>query len=78
VQSHGTAFIAIKSAIRQIGPVKTFENFALDLPAEIDLDEYQAVVIWCEAFQQFITAAQLENWPVCFYALKIGPVIFEY
>jgi len=50
VQSHGTAFIAIKSAIRQIGPVKTFENFVLDLPADIDLDEYQAVVIWCEAF----------------------------
>ena len=27
----------------------------------LDLDDYQAVVIWCEAFQQFITVAKLEN-----------------
>ena len=26
-----------------------------------DLGEYDAVVIWCEAFKQFITAARLEN-----------------
>ena len=26
--------------------VKAFENFALDLPPAIDLDEYDAVVIW--------------------------------
>ena len=41
--------------------VKIFENFALDLPPANDLDEYDAVVIWCEAFKQFITAARLEN-----------------
>jgi len=41
--------------------VKAFENFALDLPPVIDLDEYDAVVIGCEAFKQFITAARLEN-----------------
>ena len=34
---------------------------ALDMPPAIDLDEYDAVVIWCEAFKQFITAARLEN-----------------
>jgi len=57
----GAAFMAIKSAARQIGPIETFENFALDLPPGLDLDDYQVVVIWCEAFQQFITAAKLEN-----------------
>ena len=57
----GAAFMAIKSAARQIGPIETFENFALDLPPGLDLDDYQALVIWCEAFQQFITAAKLEN-----------------
>jgi hypothetical protein len=41
--------------------VKAFENFTLDLLPAIDLDEYDAVVIWCKAFKQFITAAQLEN-----------------
>ena len=41
--------------------VKTFENFALDLPPANDLDEYDAVVIWREAFEQFFTVARLEN-----------------
>jgi hypothetical protein len=41
--------------------VETFESFALDLPPAIVLDEYDAVVIWCEKFKQFITAARLEN-----------------
>ena len=57
----GAGFLAIKAESRQIGAVKTFENFALDLTPAIDLDEYDAVVIWCEAFKQFITAARLEN-----------------
>ena len=57
----GAAFLAIKAESRQIGAVKTFENFALDLPPAIDHDEYDAVVIWCEAFKQFITVARLEN-----------------
>ena len=57
----GAGFLAIKAESRQIGAVKTFENFALDLPPAMDLDEYDAVVIWCEAFKQFITAARLEN-----------------
>ncbi|MGB2343913.1 MAG: DM13 domain-containing protein [Candidatus Puniceispirillaceae bacterium] len=57
----GAGFLAIKAESRQIGTVKTFENFALGLPPAIDLDEYDAVVIWCEAFKQFITAARLEN-----------------
>ena len=41
----GAAFLAIKAKSRQIGAVKTFENFALSLPSAIDLDEYDAVVI---------------------------------
>ena len=57
----GAGFLGIKAESQQIGAVKTFENFALDLPPAIDLDEYDAVVIWCEAFKQFITAARLEN-----------------
>ena len=47
----GAGFLAIKAESRQIGSVKTFENFALDLSPAIDLDEYDAVVIWCEAFK---------------------------
>ena len=57
----GVGFLAIKAESRQIGAVKTFENFALDLPPAIDLYAYDAVVIWFEAFEQFITVARLEN-----------------
>jgi hypothetical protein len=47
----GAGFLAIKAESRQIGTVKTFENFALGLPPAIDLGEYDAVVIWFEAFK---------------------------
>ena len=58
----GAGFLAIKAESRQIGAVETLKNFAMDL------DEYDVVVIWCEAFKQFITAALLENQAVCLYA----------
>jgi hypothetical protein len=54
-------FLAIKAESRRIGAVKTFENFALDLPPAIGFDEYDVVVIWREAFEQFFTVARLEN-----------------
>ena len=57
----GAGLLVIKAESRQIGAVKTFENFVLDPPPATDLDEYYAVVIWCEAFKQFINAARLEN-----------------
>ena len=57
----GIGFLAIKAGSRQMGAVKAFENFALDLPPAIDLGEYDAVVIWYEASKQFITVARLEN-----------------
>ena len=57
----GVGFLAIAAEPRQIGAVKAFENFALDLPPAIALGEYDAVVIWCEASKQFITAVRLEN-----------------
>ena len=41
----GAAFLAIKAESWQVGAVKTFENFALDLPPANDLNEYDAVVI---------------------------------
>ena len=47
----GVGFLAIAAEPRQIGAVKAFENFALDLPPAIDLVEYDAVVIWCEPFK---------------------------
>lgn len=51
-------FMALKPKMVQVGPVKTFENFIVTIPEGIDPSAYSTVVIWCEAFGQFITAAQ--------------------
>lgn len=51
------AFEAIKGQAVQVGDVKTFGGFALPVPEGVDLEAFGAVVIWCEAFGEFITAA---------------------
>ena len=44
------------NAVR-VGDVKTFSGFILDVPADIDVAAYDSVLVWCEAFGEFITAA---------------------
>ena len=51
------AFTAVKARSARIGPVKTFDNFILDIPPGVDPAAYRAVVVWCESFGEFITAA---------------------
>ncbi|MEM8562855.1 MAG: DM13 domain-containing protein [Pseudomonadota bacterium] len=50
-------FLAVKNESARVGDVKTFDNFILPVPEDIDLEDYQAVVIWCETFGEFITAS---------------------
>jgi len=52
------AFLAIKAQSRRVGEVKTFNGFIVDVPDGADVNAYTTVVIWCEAFSQFITAAK--------------------
>jgi len=52
------AFVRVKGQSLQVGDIKTFENFIVPLPAGTPLDRYNTVVVWCEAFSQFITAAK--------------------
>ena len=51
------SFLAIKDDAARIGPVKTFDKFVLDIPDGIDPNQYKAVIVWCESFSEFITAA---------------------
>ena len=51
-------FLRLKSTMAQVGDVKTFENFVVAVPDSIDVGRYSAVIVWCEAFSQFITAAK--------------------
>ncbi len=51
-------FEALKEQSLRIGDVKSFEGFNLPVPQGVDLESYTTVVIWCEAFGEFITSAQ--------------------
>ena len=51
-------FNSAKSSMVRVGNVDTFDNFIVPLPADVDPDDYTAVIVWCETFGQFITAAQ--------------------
>jgi hypothetical protein len=53
------SFLAIKSQSVEVGSIKAFTNFTLQLPDGVNVDGFPVVVIWCEAFSQFITAAEL-------------------
>ena len=53
-------FTTLKSQMVEIGPVKTFENFSISIPDGIDPAQYRAAIVWCEAFGQFITAAEYQ------------------
>lgn len=52
------AFLAIKASALNVGDVRTFENFVVLLPDGTELAHYNTVVVWCESFSQFITAAK--------------------
>ena len=55
-------FETAKATMVQLGDVKTFENFHVainkDLSGEINLSSYNSVIVWCESFGEFISAAK--------------------
>ena len=57
---HEDEFLDIKNDAKYIAEVKTFKNFVIDIPSNIDINNYNTVVIWCERFEEFITAAKYQ------------------
>jgi hypothetical protein len=55
---HEDDFLPVKDKARLIGDVKTFGGFFLDVPAGVDVTEYDTALVWCESFEEFITAAR--------------------
>lgn len=51
-------FIRLKPQMVRVGDVKTFENFVVPVPASVDPAQFTTVIVWCESFSQFITAAK--------------------
>jgi hypothetical protein len=49
-------FMVIKDQSAYVGDIKTFDNFILSLPEDIDPSKYKAVIVWCETFGEFISA----------------------
>lgn len=41
----------------QIGDVKTFSGFIVTVPEGVSVEDYDSILVWCEAFGEFITAA---------------------
>ena len=54
-------FLRFKPGMALVGDVRTFENFVVPVPASIDVSSYRAVIVWCESFDQFITAAAYQD-----------------
>jgi hypothetical protein len=52
-------FETARASAVQIGPIKAFENFSLNMPYIIDISDYGAVLIWRETFSAFFTAAEI-------------------
>lgn len=52
------AFLQARSGMVEVGPVRTFTNFVVPVGPDIDVARFTTVVVWCESFGEFITAAQ--------------------
>jgi hypothetical protein len=51
-------FKRLKPKMVRVGEVKTFKNFVVAVPENVDPAAYNTVIVWCEKFSQFITAAK--------------------
>ena len=51
-------FEELKSSIKLVGDIKTFDNFMVKVGVDVDFSQYNTVIVWCEAFGEFITSAK--------------------
>jgi hypothetical protein len=51
-------FKRLKHSMVRVGDIKTFDNFLVLVGPGVDPARYNTVIVWCETFGQFITAAQ--------------------
>ena len=51
-------FQQVKGRSLAVGDIRTFENFIVPLPAGTPVEQFDSVVVWCEAFSRFITSAR--------------------
>jgi len=52
------AFERLKPTMALVGDVNTFNNFVVAVPPGVNPSDYTSVIVWCEAFGEFITSAR--------------------
>jgi hypothetical protein len=51
-------FLQVKAQSVPVGDIRTFDSFLVGVPPTVDVARFDTVVVWCEAFEAFITAAR--------------------
>ena len=51
-------FKQLKHTMIAAANIDTFDNFMVEISAEVAVEDYNSVIVWCESFEQFITAAK--------------------
>lgn len=51
-------FAQHQSTMVKVGAVRTFKNFIIPVPNGVYPNEFNTVIIWCETFGEFISAAK--------------------
>jgi hypothetical protein len=51
-------FDRVKPRMTRLGDVRVFKNFSIPVPSGVDVNRYNTVIVWCETFHQFISAAK--------------------
>ena len=51
-------FEAVRNSAIRLGDIKTFDGFLVDVPSNVDIEAYTTVLVWCETFGEFISAAR--------------------
>jgi hypothetical protein len=53
-------FERLKPRMALVGDVRTFDGFLVAVPQDIDPSDFNTVIVWCETFGEFITAAEYQ------------------
>ncbi|KTF16639.1 DM13 domain-containing protein [Pseudoalteromonas sp. H105] len=53
-------FLAYKGTFTRVASVNTFDNFLVKIPQDVDIKKFNTVIVWCESFDEFISAAKYQ------------------
>jgi hypothetical protein len=54
-------FKQLKASMVEVGSINSFGNYIFPMPNNVQVENYNTLIIWCESFNQFITAAQFKQ-----------------